>query len=239
MNVAVIFAGGVGKRMNNTSTPKQFLELHGKPIIIYTLEVFQNCSEVDAICISCLSTHIDYMSKLCKKFEIDKVKWIVAGGATGQESIFNGLDAVHKDCPDDTVVMMHDGVRPIITGELICANIDSVRKYGSAISCTHAIETPAEVNEDGVLTAISDRKCAVIAKAPQSFLLGDIYSAHIESRKNGLNDFIDSASMMRYYGSKLHMVECAWDNIKITTPSDFYIFKAIVEVKENSQIFGI
>ncbi len=238
MNVAVIFAGGVGRRMNNTSTPKQFLELHGKPIIIYTLEVFQNCAEVDAICVSCLSTHIDYMTSLCKKFEINKVKWIVAGGSTGQESIFNGLDAVYKDCPKDTVVMIHDGVRPIITDELICANIASVRKNGNAISCARATETPAEVNDSGEIAAISDRNFAVIAKAPQSFVLEDIYSAHTKAREIGRNDFIDSASMMRHYGQKLHMVECAWDNIKITTPSDYYIFKAIVEVKENKKIFG-
>ena len=239
MNVAVIFAGGVGKRMNNASTPKQFLELHGKPIIIYTLEVFQHCPEVDAICISCLSTHIDYMTRLCKKFEIDKVKWIVAGGATSQESIFNGLDAVHKDCPEDTIVMMHDGVRPIITSELLCANITSVRKNGNAISCTRATETPAEVDECGKIVSVSERKNAVIAKAPQSFFLRDIYAAHIKTRESGRNDFIDSASLMRYYGKTLHMVECAWDNIKITTPSDYYIFKAITEVKENAQIFGI
>ena len=239
MNVAVIFAGGVGRRMNNTSTPKQFLELHGKPIIIYTLEVFQNSPSVDAICISCLASHMDYMARLCKKFEIDKVKWIVAGGATGQESIFNGLNAVHQDCPGDTVVMIHDGVRPIINDELIRANIAGVHTWGNAISCTKATETPAEINSEGEIVAISERKNTVIAKAPQSFRLEDIYSAHQKAREIGRNDFIDSASMMRHYGAKLHMVECAWDNIKITTPSDYYIFKAIVEVKENAQIFGI
>lgn len=239
MNVAVIFAGGVGRRMNNSSTPKQFLKLHGKPIIIYTLEVFQNCAEVDAICISCLSTHMEYMEQLCNKYNICKVKWIVSGGATGQESIFNGLDAVYSSCPEDSVVMIHDGVRPIITNELICANISSACEKGNAISCTRATETPAEVDADGEIISIYERKNAVIAKAPQSFVLRDIYAAHIKARKSGRNDFIDSASMMRYYGATLHMVECAWDNIKITTPSDYYIFKAIVEAKENAQIFGI
>lgn len=239
MNVAVIFAGGVGRRMNNQSTPKQFLELHGKPIIIYTLEAFQNCAEVDAICIACLRSHMDYMKRLCRKFEIDKVKWIVAGGATGQESIFNGLDAVYQDCPRDTVVMIHDGVRPIISDELIRKNIESVHTCGSAISCTCAIETPAEVSANGMITSIGDRKKSVIAKAPQSFFLGDIYDAHVKARASGRQDYVDSASMMSYYGQTLYMVECPWDNIKITTPSDYYIFKAIVEVKENSQIFGL
>ena len=239
MNVAVIFAGGVGKRMNSQSTPKQFLKLHGKPIIIYTLEVFQNSSDVDAICISCLGTHIEYMRSLCQEFGISKVRWIVEGGASGQESIFNGLSAVHADCPADTVVMMHDGVRPIISTDLIRRNVESVLRYGNAVSCSRATETPAEVDEDGRICKISDRSVAVIAKAPQSFYLQDIFCAHLKSKELGLADFIDSASMMCYYGHELHMVESPWDNIKITTPSDFYIFKAIIEAKENSQIFGL
>ena len=239
MNVAIIFAGGVGKRMHSKSTPKQFLKLNGKPIIIYTLEVFQNCPEVDAICISCLESHISYMEKLCRKFEITKVRWVVPGGATGQESIFNGLSAVHHDCPDDTVVMMHDGVRPIITEDLLQRNIASVHAHGSAVSCSFATETPAEINEDGQIVSISRRKDAVIAKAPQSFYLHEIYAAHLEAQKLGLTEFIDSASMMRHFGHTLYMVESAWDNIKITTPSDYYIFKAIIEAKENSLIFGL
>lgn len=239
MNVAIIFAGGVGKRMNNKSTPKQFLKLNGKPIIVYTLEVFQNCPEIDAICISCLQSHIGYMESLCNKFELSKVRWIVPGGATGQESIFNGLNAVHQDCPDDTIVMMHDGVRPIITEDLLQRNIASVHEHGSAVSCSYATETPAEINENGQIVAISRRKDAVIAKAPQSFYLHEIYAAHLEAQRLGISDFIDSASMLRYFGHTLYMVETAWDNIKITTPSDFYIFKAIIETKENSQIFGL
>ena len=123
MNVAVVFAGGVGKRMNSGAIPKQFLELHGKPIIIYTLEVFQQCEKIDAICISCLDSYRGYMQELCTKFGISKVKWIVAGGATGQESIYNGLHEVWQHCDRNTVVLIHDGVRPIISVDLVERNI--------------------------------------------------------------------------------------------------------------------
>lgn len=239
MNVALIFAGGVGRRMNSKSTPKQFLEMHGKPIIIHTLEVFENHTDIDSICIACVESHIDFMKSLCKKFAITKVKWIVKGGATGQESIFNGLSEVHRHCPDDTIVLIHDGVRPNITEDLITNNIISVRENGTAISCSMATETPAEIDEMGNITTITNRASAVIAKAPQSFFLKDIYHSHVKAQKEGINEFIDSASMMRYYGFKLHMVECSWDNIKITTPNDFYIFRAILEARENSQIFGL
>lgn len=239
MNIALLFAGGVGRRMNSKATPKQFLELHGKPIIVHTLEAFQNHSGIDGICISCVETHMDYMRSLCNRFLLTKVKWIVKGGTTGQASIFNGLHAIHEDCPQETIVLIHDGVRPNISEELISDNITSVHNYGTGISCSMATETPARVDENGFICNIADRSSAVIAKAPQSFYLNEIYSAHLKAKEENLIDFIDSASMMRHYGYLLHMVECPWDNIKITTPSDFYIFRAILEAGENSQIFGI
>lgn len=239
MNIAVIFAGGVGTRMNSKSTPKQFLELHGKPIIIHTLEIFENNRHIDGICISCHPDYLDYMKRLCERFAITKVKWIVKGGSTGQESIFNGLDAVYKACGGDNIVLIHDGVRPNITDELITENIECVREHGTAISCTPAIETPAEIDENGKIISISKRENSVTAKAPQSFFLRDIHSAHLKAQAEGRSDFIDSASMMRHYGFELFTVLCRWDNIKITNPSDFYIFRAILEAKENSQIFGL
>lgn len=238
MNVAIIFAGGVGRRMNTKSTPKQFLTLHEKPIIIHTLEVFQNCADIDAICIACLESHIDYTRALCEKFCITKVKWIVPGGATGQQSIFNGVKTVYDNCPADSIVLLHDGVRPNIDTDLVSRNIEAVKQYGTAVSCAAATETPAEIDENGNIYTIYVREKAVIAKAPQSFYLGELYDAHLKAREEE-KEFIDSASLMRNYGHTLHTVECKWDNIKITNPSDFYIFKAILEAKENSQIFGL
>ena len=123
MNVALIFAGGSGTRMNTKSKPKQFLELHGKEIIIYTLEHFERHPEIDAIAVVCIADWIDYLKSIIRKHGIDKVKWIVPGGETGQDSIFNGLEAIHKDCPEDSVVLIHDGVRPLINRELISDNI--------------------------------------------------------------------------------------------------------------------
>lgn len=238
MNVAIIFAGGVGRRMNTKSTPKQFLTLHEKPILIHTLEVFQNCADIDAICIACLESHIDYTRALCEKFCITKVKWIVPGGATGQQSIFNGVKTVYENCPADSIVLLHDGVRPNIDTDLVSRNIEAVKQYGTAVSCAAATETPAEIDENGNIYTIYVREKAVIAKAPQSFYLGELYDAHLKAREEE-KEFIDSASLMRNYGHTLHTVECKWDNIKITNPSDFYIFKAILEAKENSQIFGL
>ena len=239
MNVAMIFAGGVGQRMNSKTKPKQFLELHSKPIIIYTLEQFENHPEIDGIVIACLESWIPYMEKLLRKFSIEKVKAIVPGGSTGQESIYNGIEKCYEIFEPDSVVLVHDGVRPIINEKLISDNIRTVKEKGNAITVAPAIETIAVKTEvEGEVGEIIDRSRCEYAKAPQSFILSDIMSAHTKAREENKNDFIDSACLMRHYGHRLNTVEGSAENIKITTPIDFYTFRAIIDARENEQIFG-
>lgn len=237
MNIAVIFAGGAGKRMNTVSRPKQFLELKGKPIIIYTLELFDNHPDIDGIVVVCIESWIPFLQKQIKKFEITKVLSVVPGGTTGQDSIFNGLHEATTKVPKDSIVLIHDGVRPLITPQTITENILHVKEHGSCITCIPATETFVVKQEDGGLT-IPERHNSLIARAPQSFILKDIYGAHQRAREENRHDFIDSCTMMSYYGHKLSTIMGPMENIKITTPTDFFIFRAMVEVHENQQIFG-
>lgn len=240
MNIAVIFAGGTGQRMNTASKPKQFLELHGKPIIIYTLEYFQKHSQIDGIVVVCLESWIDYCENLLKKYQIDKVLKIVPGGNSGQESIFNGLEAAYQISDNEQdIVLIHDGVRPLINEALITNCIASVKKHGNAITVSPAIETILLKTEDGDIGNILKRSECEMAKAPQCFYLNDIYNCHLKAKAAGKDDFIDSASLMQYYGYKLNAVEGPLENIKITTPADFYIFRAIMDARENLQILGL
>lgn len=241
MNVPVIFAGGSGTRMNTKSRPKQFLELNGKPIIIYTIELFDNHPNIDGIVVVCLEAWIPFLKKMLKKFEINKVVRIVSGGASGQESIYKGLcaaeDFAKEKKDDNTIVLIHDGVRPLITEETITENIAKVRECGSCITCVPAIETVI-VNQPNHGLSIPDRSDCMMARAPQSFYLKDILSAHRKSIEDGKDDFIDSCSMMNYYGHKLGTILGPMENIKITTPTDYFVLRAMVEVHENQQIFG-
>lgn len=241
MNIAVIFAGGVGSRMNTVSRPKQFLELNGKPIIIYTLELFDNHPEIDGIVIACVENWIPFLKKMLKKFEINKVVSIVPGGKSGQESIYKGLVEAEKyavECNDDnSIVLIHDGVRPLITEETITDNIAKVKECGSCITCVPSIETVVVTKENRNLS-IPKRSDCLIARAPQSFYLNDIISAHRRAQKEKLPDFIDSCSMMSHYGYKLGIIMGPMENIKITTPTDYFVFRAMVQVHENQQIFG-
>ena len=238
MNVAVIFAGGIGQRMKTTNRPKQFLEMHGKPIIIYTLEHFEKHSEIDAVVIACVEEWIPYMKELLEKFHITKVKKIVPGGETGQMSIFNGLSAAKEVAGDEkTVVLIHDGVRPLINEKVITDNIRSVNENGSAITSAIVKETIMVVKEDNSIDYVPERANSRVAKAPQSFWLDDILEAHMKAQSEGRKDFIDSCTMMKHYGYNLFLIDGPYENIKITTPDDFYTMRALLDAQENAQIY--
>lgn len=238
MNCTLIFAGGTGQRMNSRTRPKQFLELHGKPIIVYTLEQFQDHPEVDAIVVVCLESWISHLKRLVDQYGLSKVVQVVPGGQTGQESIYLGLSALRESFSDEDVVLIHDGVRPLIDEDTISACIRCATENGSAVTVVPAIETVVK-QEGGKIVEVIARQDCCSAKAPQCFRLGDICEAHAKSQQDGRDDFIDSASLMHHYGFDIYTVEGKPENIKITTPSDFYMFRAMLDERENSQIFGI
>ena len=238
MNIAVIFAGGTGQRMNTKTKPKQFLELHGKPILVYTLEVFNNHPEVDKIILVILESWIPYCEQMIDKYHLKKVEAVIAGGDSALQSQRNGLQKAKELYGENAVVLIHDGVRPLVDETTISRNIQSVREHGTAITVTPAIETITVKKAPGKVGQIIDRAKVEMARAPQSFFLSDILEAHRRAAADHLA-FIDSASMMQHYGYELYTVECPPENIKITTPDDYYTFRALVDARENSQIFGI
>ncbi|HEN7841785.1 TPA: 2-C-methyl-D-erythritol 4-phosphate cytidylyltransferase [Streptococcus agalactiae] len=239
MNIGVIFAGGVGRRMNTKGKPKQFLEVHGKPIIVHTIDIFQNTEAIDAVVVVCVSDWLDYMNNLVERFNLTKVKAVVAGGETGQMSIFKGLEAAEQLATDDAVVLIHDGVRPLINEEVINANVQSVKETGSAVTSVRAKETVVLVNDSSKISEVVDRTRSFIAKAPQSFYLSDILSVERDAISKGITDAIDSSTLMGMYNRELTIVEGPYENIKITTPDDFYMFKALYDARENEQIYGM
>lgn len=239
MNVALIFAGGTGSRMRTGGLPKQFLEVEGKPILVHTLTVFQQHDEIDSIVLVMVRDWIEHSRSLLEKHSLSKVTSIVAGGDTGQESIYNGLaearDLVTKrgESPDEAIVLLHDGVRPVIDGSLISANLEGVRQHGSAITCVPCTETVVMVNEEGnrIIRTV-EREKTRIAKAPQSFYLSDILAAHERARKLGRNDVVDSCTMMQLFGSIApSVIEGSPENIKVTTPEDYYTLKTLIDYK--------
>lgn len=239
-NIAIIFAGGSGARMGS-GLPKQFLEVNGKPIIIHTLDMFEDHPLIDEIYIACKEDYIGKLKKMIERFWIKKVKAIVPGGATGQDSIFNALTAARKDNDDDAVVLMHDGVRPCITSELIDDVIKSVNEKGSAITCTSLFETPVVSHNGEIVEEVPSRDAFYTAQAPQGFKIGEIYDAHLKTREvnPSYEGIVDSCTLMRSLGKEVAIVKGNRGNIKVTTPEDLYIFRAMIQYRETQDVFGL
>ncbi len=238
-NIGVIFAGGAGSRIHSKERPKQFLEIYNKPIIIHTLEHFERCDEIDAVTVACLKDWIGYFEELLYRYRINKVKKIVPGGDTGQASIYEALKAAKEVAGgEEAIVLIHDGVRPLISPELLSKNIACVKEHGSAITGVVLKETLVVVDENDSVVQVPSRKNSRVARAPQSFYLSEILKAHEEALQRGETNIIDSCTMMRSAGKELYLLEGPSENIKITTPDDFYSMRAILEAKENAQIYG-
>lgn len=242
MNIAIIFAGGIGQRLNNgeNSTPKQFLKINDKPIIIRTLELFQTHKDIDKIYISIHPDYYEYMQELVKYYYITKTAGIVNGGKTGQESIYNALKLAQKENPQDSIVLIHDGVRPNITEEVITKNIECTKKNGNAITCTSCFETIL-ISENGINPEhVPYRKDTYAAQSPQTFHLGEVIEAHEITRKTNPNytDIVDTCTLYKTLNKKTFMVKGNRGNIKITTIEDLYILRALIRYKEDLEAFG-
>jgi 2-C-methyl-D-erythritol 4-phosphate cytidylyltransferase len=239
--IAVIFAGGTGKRAGAGSKPKQFLEVNGKPIIIHTLDHFQNHPQIDEIFIVCIGEYIAHMEQLIREYHVTKTRAVIPGGATSQDSIYLGLKEAAKTNTGEAVVLLHDGVRPIITADLISRNISCTLTHGNAVTCCPSDVTVA-ISEDGVtVDDVPERSRAYTALAPQSFRLGDIISAHEDERRHnpGYIGVVDACTLLRRQGRPVFMVEGSRDNIKITTPEDYYFMHAILRYMESKDALGL
>lgn len=229
MNIAIIFAAGKGKRMGKTEKPKQFLEIKNKPVIVHTLNAFQSSKYIDKIIVVTLKDWIDYTWRLIKKYNLDKVEEIVQGGETGQMSIFNGLQYAYENFDRNSIILINDGVRPFISDELIKKNIESVKKYGSAVSTVYSTETVTIIDKNNKIKEIPDRNVCAFAKAPQSFILKNLYEIHMQAQNDGIINSIDSATLMSTYEKELYTVLTDYDNIKITTIKDISLAESIYE----------
>lgn len=240
MNIAIIFAGGSGVRMG-AGVPKQFLEINGKPIIVHTLQLFQYHREIDKIYISVLADYISYMKELVEEYRLKKVADVIPGGETAQDSIYNALKKAESENPEDSVVLLHDGVRPFVSYDVISDNIKSVREKGNAITCTSCYETVL-ISQDGeTVDSVPYRKETFSAQAPQSFYLKDIIAAHdkVRNTETRYENMVDACTIYKSLGLEVHMVQGNRGNIKVTTPEDVYMYRALLQYKENEQAFGL
>lgn len=223
---AMIFAGGTGQRMSSGSIPKQFIEIDGKPIIIRTLEKFEGHPLVDDIVIACLPSGIDHLKGLIEQYKITKVKEIVPGGSSGYESIHNGIVKVAEFADENDIVLICDGVRPIISDELIDNCIAITKEKGCAVPVVPSIDSVL-MSEDGKTCSVNmPREKMFITQAPQGYILKKILWAHDEVENRGLKDPTSSADLMIMLGEEINIFIGDRDNIKVTTPEDLHALRS-------------
>ena len=235
MNIALVIAGGVGARMKR-EIPKQFISVYDKPVIIYTLECFENNKNIDAICVVCVEGWEDVLRSYAKEYKITKLKWIVNGGKSGQESIKNGIFKIKEECTGkDNIVLIHDAIRPFLSDEIIDSNIETCKKHGNAITyipCREAMMLKEE-KDDKVCKKQIDRDLLARTQTPQTFYLDDICKLHNAAIKKGITNSVASCTLMIEMGKKIYLTLGSEKNIKLTTPEDLDIFKALLDSRRN------
>lgn len=233
MNIAMIIAGGKGVRMNQ-DIPKQFLNIHDKPVIVYTMQAFQKHPEIDAILVVCIDGWQEILRAYANQFDITKLKWVVAGGENGQQSIYNGLQELRKYCKEEDMVLVHDAIRPNVSQEIISNCIAECRLNGCAITVIPCAEAMLLRREDGNSSeALISRDSLARTQTPQAFPLRKLLWAHEEAQKRGISNSVASCTLMVELGETVHFCPGSEKNIKITTTEDIEIFKALLQAKKD------
>lgn len=204
MNIALLTAAGSGSRMHQ-DIPKQFLHINNKPIIIYTMEAFEHNPQIDAMIVITLDSWKDFIWAYAKQFNITKLKWVVSGGASGQESIYNGLMALKAECKETDVILVHDGNRPLITNDIIANSLSVFSKFGSAVAaipCTEAVFKSA----DGFSSTISiPREKLFRTQTPHTYTLGKLLWAHEQAKKKNITNTTATCTLMQQLGETIYL----------------------------------
>lgn len=233
MNYVVIKAGGIGVRMQPNDIPKQFLSVCGKPIIVYTLERFQENTTISEICVACLSDWIEYLWELVEQYHLTKVTQIVPGGATSHLSIRNGIYALRGHCQPEDVVVIHDAVRPIFDHNILETVIDLAKQEGAAVACVQCIES-VFYSADGLYIGEHQPNYQLYrAQAPQAYSWEKLLWAYEEADRLGIFDVLSTDHLYTSLHLPQRLVSTGQHNFKITTHEDVVAFTEIICGRRN------
>lgn len=236
MNVAIIIAGGSGNRMGQ-DIPKQFINVYDKPVLIYTLESFQNHPQIDAIEVVCIDGWHEILEAYAKQFNISKLKWIISGGKTGQESIRNGVYNLKDKVSNNDIIIIHDGIRPLVDSSVLTDVINKAHQYGNAVTSMPYNEQIFVINPEDNTTTLQyiPRETLRRVATPQAYrfdLLNEKYHEAYE-KQIGIYGSAYTNTMMVELGVKLHFAAGSAKNIKLTTKDDLEMFKAYLKTDKD------
>ena len=231
MNIALIIAGGKGLRMQQ-EIPKQFITVNEKPVIVYTMEAFQRHADIDAIAVVCIEGWENILAAYAKQYHITKLRHIIPGGENGQSSIRNGVFELEKHYGRDDLVLVHDAIRPMLSTEIISSCIATATQYGSAIAVVPCQEAMLETQDQVSTNSSYPRANLKRTQTPQGFPIGVLADAHREALERGITNSIASCTLMVELGKTIYFSAGSEKNIKLTTPEDIDIFRALLTLQK-------
>lgn len=234
MNIALVTAAGIGSRMQQ-EIPKQFINVLDKPLIIFTLEAFEKHPDIDAILVVCLDGWHEILRAYAKQFNIAKLKWIVSGGATGQESIYNGLKVLQEQCDKTDMVVIHDGNRCLVSADIISDSLAKCRVYGSGVAAIPCVEAVFKSGDKVSSNILYNRDEIVRTQTPHTYKLEKLLWAHSEAQKKEIVNTVATCTLMVELGEKVFFSVGSEKNMKITTMEDLEIFKALLMAQKGCE----
>ena len=237
MNIAIIIAGGSGHRMGQ-DIPKQFINVYDKPVLIYTLEGFQNHPMIDKIVVVCIEGWENVVRAYARQFNITKLVNIIPGGKSGQESIRNGVFSLEGKVKEDDVVIIHDGIRPLVDASVLSDVLLKAKQYGNAVTSLPYNEQIFVINKDDETTTkeyIPREKLRRVS-TPQAYRFDMLDKRYHEAFEQGIGIYGSSYTntMMVELGETLHFAAGSDKNIKLTTKDDLELFKAYLKADKDS-----
>lgn len=231
-NIALLIAGGSGNRMHQ-DIPKQFLTVNERPVIVYTLEAFEKHPEIDAIAVVCIEGWEQVLWAYSKQFNISKLKYVVAGGKNGQDSIRNGVYELEKHYSPEDIVLIHDAIRPMVSAEIISDNIRVAREFGNAVTVIPCAEAMMQTEDGKHSVGSYPRDRLKRTQTPQAFRIGDICDLHRRALEAGITNSVASCTLKIEMGEQVYFSAGSEKNIKLTTVEDIDIFKALLAAKRS------
>ena len=240
-NIGFVIAGGIGARMG-AATPKQFIRVVEKEVIFYTLEAFQQSREIDAIVVACLSGWEDILISGAERYGISKMlsqpcSGMVKGGETGMQSLRNGMLFMREHYHPDSIVVIHDAVRPLVSQKIISSNIEGVKEYGTAVTAVPASEALLGIDQNASNRAVTvvDRNLVARTQTPQSLRLSHFVWVHEEAVKRGIHNTVATCTLLIELGETVHLVPGETSNFKLTTQDDIELMEAYILLRRGGR----
>lgn len=234
MNIAFLLAGGIDSRFQ-MNVPKQFVSVFNRPVIVYTMERFQNHPEIDEIVVACLDGWQEMVRAYAKQFNIGKLKEIIVGGKDGQETSLKGTQALKERCAPEDIVILHDAIRPMVSDEIISDSIHICKQHGNGIAAVCSMDA-IMTSADGKTGKESISRYEIMKiQTPQAYRFGLLEEVHQKAREKGIRGQWETSSIMAGIGEKIYFSKGSDMNIKINTVEDVTMFKALYQMKKGEE----